>query len=63
MTTASLRTDLENAHNRRLEADLAALRRLFGEVIGQDVLSEIGAPQDPNMAARPGQLEQALFGA
>ena len=62
---ASLRADLENAkaRNRRLESDLAALRRRLGEVIGQDVLSQITAPEHPSTADRAGQLEQALSGA
>jgi len=65
VTTASLRADLENAkaRNRRLESDLAALRRRLGEVIGQDVLSQISAPEHPSMTERAGQLEQALSGA
>jgi Family of unknown function (DUF6262) len=65
VTTASLRADLENAkaRNRRLESDLAALRRRLGEVIGQDVLSQISAPEQPSTAERAGQLEQALSGA
>ena len=65
VTTASLRADLENAkaRNRRLESDLAALRRRLGEVIGQDVLSQISAPGHPSTAERAGQLEQALSGA
>jgi hypothetical protein len=65
VTTASLRADLENAkaRNRRLESDLAALRRRLGEVTGQDVLSQISAPRHPSTAERAGQLEQALSGA
>jgi hypothetical protein len=65
VTTASLRADLENAkaRNRRLESDLAVLRRRLGEVIGQDVLSQISAPEHPSTADRAGQLEQALSGA
>lgn len=65
VTTASLRADLENAkaRNRRLESDLAALRRRLGEVIGQHVLSQISAPEQPSTAERAGQLEQALSGA
>jgi hypothetical protein len=55
--------DPGKTRNRRLGADLTALRRRLGDVIGQDILSEIGAPQDPDMAARAGQLEQALFDA
>ena len=65
VTTASLRANLENAkaRNRRLESDLAALRRRLGEVIGQDVLSQISAPEQPSTAERAEQLEQALSGA
>jgi hypothetical protein len=62
---ASLRADLENAKacNRRLEADLTALRRRLGEVIGRGVLAEIGGTEDPDTASRVSQLEQALFDA
>jgi hypothetical protein len=65
VTAASLRADLENAkaRNRRLEADLTALRRRLGEVIGRDVLAEIGGTEDPDAASRVSQLEQALFDA
>ena len=64
VTAASLRADLGNAkaRNRRLEADLA-LRRRLGEVIGRDVLAEIGGTQDPDTTSRVRQLEQALFDA
>jgi len=65
VTAASLRADLENAkaRNRRLEADLTALRRRLGEVIGRDVLAEIGSTADPDIASRVSQLEHALFDA
>jgi hypothetical protein len=65
VTAASLRADLENAKacNRRLEADLTALRRRLGEVIGRGVLAEIGGTEDPDTASRVSQLEQALFDA
>ena len=46
VTAASLRADLENAkaRNHRLEADMAALRRRLGEMLGQSVLDEsVGA--------------------
>jgi hypothetical protein len=57
--------DLENAkgRNRRLESDLAASRRRLGEVIGQDILSQVSAPGHPSTAERAGQLEQAHSGA
>jgi Family of unknown function (DUF6262) len=65
VTAASLRADLENAkaRNRRLEADLTALRRRLGEVISRDVLAEIGGTENPDTASRVSQLEQALFDA
>jgi Family of unknown function (DUF6262) len=65
VTAASLRADLENAkaRNRRLEADLTALRRRLGEIIGRDVLAEIGGTENPDTASRLNQLEQALFDA
>jgi len=65
VTAASLRAGLENAkaRNRRLEADLTALRRRLGEVIGRDVLADISGPEGPDTASRASQLEQALFEA
>ena len=62
VTATSLRADLENAkaRNRRLEADLTALRRRLGEVIGRDVLAEISGPEGPDTASRVSQLEQTL---
>jgi hypothetical protein len=65
VTTASLRADLENAkaRNRRLEAELTALRRRLGEVIGRDVLAEISGTGGLDTASRASQLEQALFEA
>jgi hypothetical protein len=65
VTAASLRADLENAkaRNRRLEADLTALRRRLGEVIGRDDLAEIGGTENPDTASRLSQLEQALSDA
>jgi Family of unknown function (DUF6262) len=65
VTAASLRADLENAkaRNRRLEADLTALRRRLGEIIGRDVLAEISGAEGPDTASRVGQLEQTLFQA
>jgi hypothetical protein len=65
VTAASLRADLENAkaRNRRLEAELTALRRRLGEVIGRDVLAEISGTEGPDTASRASQLEQTLFEA
>jgi Family of unknown function (DUF6262) len=65
VTAASLRADLENekARTRRLEAELTALRRRLGEVIGRDVLSQISATEHPDTASRISQLEQTLFEA
>lgn len=62
-TTASLRADLENAKaaNRRLDADLAALRRRLGELTGKQVLSQIGQSPDPATNTRIADLEHALF--
>ena len=64
-TTASLRADLENAKaaNRRLEADIAALRRRLGELTDKEVLAEIGQTPGPATSARVAELEQALFDA
>jgi hypothetical protein len=64
-TTASLRADLENAKaaNRRLETDLAALRRRLGELTGKEVLAEIGPTPGRAASARVAELEQALFDA
>ena len=65
-TTASLRADLENAKaaSRRLQAELAALRRRLGELTGQQVLAETGHIH-PGTAesARTDELEQQLFDA
>ncbi len=64
-TTASLRADLENAKasNRRLEADLAALRRRVGELTGKEILAEDGHVPDRVTNTRVADLEQALFDA
>lgn len=64
-TAASLRADLENAKasNHRLEAELAALRRRLGELMGEEVLAEIGQSAGPGAGARVLELEQALFDA
>lgn len=64
-TTASLRADLENAkaRNHRLEAELTALRRRLGELMGREVLGEISDDQAPAAPGRVAELEQALFDA
>jgi hypothetical protein len=63
VSSVSLRADLENAkaRNRRLDVEIAALRRRLGAIIGREVLDEIGGVEDPTVAARVSQLEQALF--
>lgn len=62
-TTASLRADLENAKasNHRLEAELAALRRRLGELMGGELLAEIGQSAAPGAVDRVAELEQAVF--
>jgi hypothetical protein len=64
VTTASLRADLENARarNRRLDAELSALRRRLGELMGQEVLGQIDVIEVPT-AGRVAELDQALFEA
>jgi Family of unknown function (DUF6262) len=65
-TTASLRADLENAKaaSRRLQAELAALRRRLGELTGQQVLAETGhIHPGTTESARTTELEQQLFDA
>lgn len=67
VTAASLRTDLANttAANQRLHAELAALRRRLGCLLGKDVLAEIAGTETGQISAlvapRVGQLEQELF--
>ncbi len=65
VTAASLRADIENAKatNRRLEADLTALRGRLGLVLGQEVLADASgqAIGDTMNTARLDELEQALF--
>jgi len=69
VTTASLRADLENAKaaNRRLEEDLAALKRRLGELLGDEIMAkEIGEGSlraELAANARVTELEQALFDA
>jgi hypothetical protein len=64
VTTASLRADLENARarNRRLDAELSALRRRLGELMGQEVLGQIDVIEVPT-AGRVAELDPALFEA
>ena len=69
VTAASLRADLANADaaNRRLQTELASLRRRLGRLLGQDVLAEITgdghAQLDALVAPRVQQLEHQLFEA
>lgn len=64
-TTASLRADLENAkaQNHRLEVELSALRRRLGQLMGREVLDEIGTEISPGATSRITELEQALLDA
>lgn len=67
VTAASLRTDLVNtrAANQRLHAELAALRRRLGCLLGKDVLDEVAgtlaAEINTVVAPRVEQLEHELF--
>lgn len=66
VTTASLRADLANARaaNRRLQTELAALRRRLGRDLGHQVLTEIANDETSDMATvapRVAELEQELF--
>jgi chromosome segregation ATPase len=69
VSTASLRADLENAkaRNRRLDAELTALKRRLGELMGAGVAAEIGGGAGdgsaPQLGGRLEELEQALFDA
>ncbi len=69
VTAASLRADLENAKatNRRLEEDLAALKRRLGELLGGDFMAkEIASGSmraETAVTGRVTDLEQALFEA
>jgi uncharacterized protein DUF6262 len=62
-TTVSLRADLENARaaNHMLEVDLTTLRRRLSQLMGREVLEEIGAETTPGATTRIAELEQALF--
>jgi hypothetical protein len=67
LTTASLRADLENAkaRNDRLERELGVLRQRLGQVLGQEVLTEMAGrgalDTDAHAARRIDELEQKLF--
>lgn len=67
VTAASLRADLENAKatNHGLEAELAALRRRLGQILGQDAMADMhheGIVDTSNAdRARIDELEQSLF--
>ena len=69
VSTASLRADLANtkATNLRLAAELAALRRRLGQVLGQEVLAELDgdriADAATTLAPRVDKLERTLFEA
>jgi len=64
-TTASLRADLENAkaRNHRLDVELVTLRRRLSELMGREVLGEIGATDAPAVTGPVAELEQALSDA
>ena len=64
-TTASLRADLENAKaaSRRLQAELASLRRRLGELTGQQVFAETGHIPGTAASARAAEIQQQLFDA
>ena len=62
VTTASLRADLANAKaaNHRLNTELQALRRRLGQILGHEILADLGdAPAGP-VDPRIGQLTDAL---
>lgn len=68
VTAASLRADHENlkATNRRLELDLAVLRRRLGQILGQEAMADMadGLPYaDPAAQARVDELDKSLFDA
>lgn len=69
VSTASLRADLANARagNQRLEAELTALRRRLGQMLGQEVLSGLAGDGLADVATalvpRVEELERALFEA
>ena len=62
VTTASLRADLANAKaaNHRQNTELQALRRRLGQILGHEILADLGdAPAGP-LDPRIGQLTDAL---
>jgi chromosome segregation ATPase len=62
VTTASLRADLANAKaaNHRLNTELQALRRRLGQILGHEILADLGdAPAEP-VDPRIEQLTDAL---
>jgi hypothetical protein len=68
VNTASLRADLENAkaRNRRLESELATLKRRLGQLIGAEAVADIGEHDrttNAQLHARIEQLDQELFDA
>jgi chromosome segregation ATPase len=67
VSAASLRADLENAkaRNRRLEAELASLKRRLGEVIGAEIADadDPGGPRNVQLRTQVEELDQALFEA
>jgi hypothetical protein len=63
VTTASLRADLANAKatNHRQHTELEALRRRLGQIIGRDVLAELGDNPRPNPTeAQLAEISHAL---
>ena len=69
VSTSSLRADLANtkATNLRLAAELAALRRRLGQVLGQEVLADLDGEAITDVATtlapRLEELEHTLFEA
>lgn len=67
VSVASLRADLANtnATNHRLVTELASLRRRLGQILGHDVLAELGAEETADVVAvlapRIEELEATLF--
>lgn len=68
VSTASLRSDLENAkaRNRRLEVDVAGLKRRLGDLIGAEAMADVAGLADARhleFEARIEGLDQELFEA
>lgn len=68
VSAASLRADLENAkaRNRRVETELAGLKRRLGQLIGAEAAAEIGGLDTTDhlhLEARLEEVDQALFDA